>query len=118
MTTIHSYKDSKTQLWANIRLDNNDPVFISVAQTGVLIKNSKIGIFGKKLFQSGKKDPTHFVETLSNLENKFPKSLIPPDVMINDYVLKIFVNACLHCSTLNELEEVLNEVEPQVGKDR
>ena len=55
MTTIHSYKDSKTQLWANIRLDNNDLVFISVAQTGVLIKNSKLGIFGKNSFNLEKK---------------------------------------------------------------
>ena len=44
MTSIHSYKDTSGQCWANIRMPNGDPVWISVANTGVIVKNSRIGI--------------------------------------------------------------------------
>ena len=51
MTEIHSFKDNNSTCYANIRMDNGDPCYVSVAQTGVLVKKSKIGMFGAKLYE-------------------------------------------------------------------
>jgi hypothetical protein len=48
VTSLHSYKDSRIGCYANVRMDNGDPCFISVAQTGVLVKKSRVGLFGAK----------------------------------------------------------------------
>ena len=108
MTSIHSYKDTSGQCWANIRMPNGDPVWISVANTGVIVKNSRIGLLGKKLFEGGRKNPERFLKILANLQKKFPNNLIPTECDISSSVLKTFVNACLHCSSLSELEATLN----------
>jgi hypothetical protein len=51
MARLHSYADSRTGCYANIRMDNGDPCFISVAQSGVLVKKSRFGFMGAKLYQ-------------------------------------------------------------------
>ena len=71
-------------------------------------------MIGKKLFEGGRKDATHFMETLFNLEKKFPESLIPSDCEITNKALKAIVNACLHCTTLQEVEDALNEIKPDI----
>ena len=108
MTSIHSYKDTSGQCWANIRMPNGEPVWISVANTGVIVKNSRLGILGKKLFEGGRKDPKHFATVMINLQKKFPNNLIPAECDITSTVLKTFVNVCLHCSSLSEIEEVFD----------
>lgn len=89
-------------------MPNGDPVWISVANTGVVVKNSRFGILGKKLFKGDRKEPERLASTIINLQKKFNDSLIPVDCDITSTVLKAFVNACLHCSSLSELEATLN----------
>ena len=110
MTTLHSYKDTRLQCWANIRLLKNEPIWISVAPSSVIVKNSTLGIFGKKLFEGGRNDNAYLSDTVANLQNKFPINLIPNDCAITKPVLVAFVNACLHCSNISEVEKVLNEI--------
>ncbi len=50
MASLKSYTDSKTGCFANLRMSNGDPVYISVAQTGVLVKKSKLGLLGPILY--------------------------------------------------------------------
>ena len=94
--------------WANIRMPNGDPVWISVAYTGVKVKKSRIGLLGKVLYEGGRKNPEHFLKTMTNLQKQFPNNLIPLECDISSSVLKTFVNACLHCSSISELEDTLN----------
>jgi len=95
--------DSKGR-WANITMDNGDPCWISVAQTGVLVKKSKIGLFGAKLYEETN---LHEVATTAfSLSTKYPHDLTP-DGMKNP-IFKHFVNAVLHCKTLGEVSAALN----------
>lgn len=38
--------------WSRVDLDNGEPIWISIARTGVLVKKSKWGIMGEKLYSA------------------------------------------------------------------
>ena len=105
MTELHSYKDSGAGCFANIRMDNGDPCFISVAQTGVLVKKSKLGWLGAKLYDE--KLVYNAAKTAQALAEIYPEKLTPED--ITNPVLDAFTNAVLHCSTLAEATIVINK---------
>lgn len=105
MGTLHSFKDNRTYCFANIRMNNGDPCFISVAQTGVIVKKSKLGLFGAKLYDE--RNIYVCANTAKALAYLFNKNLTPGE--ITNPVLRSFANAALHCSTLCELTRVLNE---------
>jgi hypothetical protein len=104
MTRLHSFKDGKFGCYANVRLDNGDPIFISVAQTGVLVKKSRIGFFGPKLYES--RTVYDAAKTAEALHDLFP-DYAGADGMTN-ITLRAFTNAVLHCSTTAEVANVLN----------
>jgi hypothetical protein len=107
MTSLHSYKDSNSQCWANIRMDNGDPIWISIAQTGVIVKKSKIGLFGPKLFVS--QDVYHAAQTAKRLDQVYDNHSVISDCDISNPVLKAFVNTCLHCATIEQATIAMNE---------
>ncbi len=43
------YMDDKTHCWSRVDLENGDPVWIIVAQTGVVVKKSRLGLMGATL---------------------------------------------------------------------
>jgi hypothetical protein len=104
MSRLHSFKDSKGGCYANIRLDNGDPVFISVAQSGVVVKRSKLGFFGPQLYQS--RTLYDAGATAHALHVLFPDYAGPDE--ISNAALRSFTNAVLHCSTTAEVANVLN----------
>ena len=104
MTRLHSFKDDKRVCYANVRMDNDDPIFISVAQTGVLVKKSKLGWFGPKLYES--RTVYDAAMTAKALDALFPEYAVP-DEMTNA-ALRAFANAALHCSTTAQVTAVLN----------
>jgi len=104
MSRLHSFKDGKGTCYSNVRLDNGDPIFISVAQTGVLVKKSKLGLFGPKLYQS--RTVYDAAATAQTLHTLFP-NYVGADGITNP-TLRSFTNAVLHCSTTAEVANVLN----------
>jgi hypothetical protein len=51
MTEFVRFLDAdKKPRWANIRMDYRAPCWVGIAQTGVLVKKSKIGMFATKLY--------------------------------------------------------------------
>jgi len=104
MPTLRSFKDDGSACFANIRMDNNDPVYISVAQTGVIVKKSKLGMFGPKLFTSN--DVFHAAMTGKALSYLFPED--KTEGRLQNPVLKAFVNAALHSTSLANLTAVMN----------
>lgn len=105
MTELHSFKDGKTGCFSNIRMDDGDPCYISVAQTGVLVKKSKIGMFGAKLFDNS--DVYSCANIAKALAYLYPENELPDG--FSNPVLKAFTNAVMHCSSLAEVTRVLNE---------
>lgn len=107
MTKIHSYQDGNYTSYANIRMDNGDPVYISVSPAGVIIKKSIVGLFGAKLFVS--RDDYHAVKVAEILDEKIDDKIIPENYSFNNLVLKSFVKACLSCNTIAEFTILINE---------
>lgn len=105
MAKLHSYKDSRTGCYANVRMDNGDPCFISVAQTGVLVKRSRLGVFGAKLYEE--KRVYDAAVTAKALPYLYRDRLTPEG--ITNPILNAFTNAVLHCSTLAEATRIINE---------
>ncbi len=105
MTELYNFKDGMVSCYSNIRMDNGDPCFISVAQAGVLVRKSKFGLFGAKLFNNS---DIYFCGNIARAlwylypENKLPDGFSNP-------VLQAFTNAVMHCSTLAEVTRDLNE---------
>jgi hypothetical protein len=107
---LHSYKDDSGGCYSNIRMNNGDPCFVSVARSGVLVKRSRTGLFGAKLY---KKDAYESAMTAAALDGLYPKRLTP-EGMTNP-VLVSFTNVILHCSSLSEASTVLNEAVEKAG---
>jgi len=102
-TFIKDFKCDDWVRWAKVQLQSGDPIWISVASVGVIVKRSKVGILGKKLFDgnlgvSFKKSEALLIT--------FPNPLTP--FGMDDPVLKAFTNAVLHCSNLQEVEQALS----------
>ena len=101
MAILKAYKDTGSQCWANLRTTNNEPIWIGVAQTGVLVKKSKIGLFGPKLFAS--RDVIHAATVAKNLDELLIDTSLPEDCDITNPVLEAFVKVALASETLEEL---------------
>ena len=95
----------KTGCWSKIKMDNGDPCWISISKKSILVKKSVHGLFGKKIFEKG--PLSEVSQNLGKLDMKFPKVLTPDDLMHFD--LQIITNAALNCSSIDELEKVLNK---------
>ncbi len=102
---IRFLDDDRRGRWANIRMDNGDPCWVGIAQTGLLVKRSRIGLFGAKLYEE--RNIYNAEKAAEALSYYYPDDLTP-DGMWNP-VLKSVVNAILHCSNLGEVTSVLNE---------
>jgi len=54
--TLVRYKDSGSQCWSRVDTPLGEPVYVSVAQSGVIVKNSNLGILGKTLYREADLD--------------------------------------------------------------
>jgi len=52
MAKLVKFKDGKFVCWSRVDLDNGEPIWISVARTGVMVKKSKSGLLGEKLYNA------------------------------------------------------------------
>lgn len=104
MTTLHSFKDNSTSCFANIRMEDGEPIYISVAQSSVIVKKSRVGLFGQNLFESI--SPEHAIKTAQALDQAIPDQKVPADM--RNPVLRAFTNAVLHCRSLDDVSKTLH----------
>lgn len=90
---------------ATIRLDSGEPCIVSIAQSSVRVKKTRLGFFGTLLYQE--KDVYKTASTARALSFIYPKNLLPPG--FTNPILRVFANAIMHCSTCAEVSVVLNE---------
>jgi hypothetical protein len=100
------FADSKRRgCGATVRLESGEPCLLSIAQSGVLVKKSRYGIFGAILYN----EKTVYTNSLCGiaLAYLFPEKLFP-DGVVNPN-LRSFLNAILHCHSASEVCSTLNE---------
>jgi hypothetical protein len=104
MAALYSFHDRGRRRYAIVRMDNGDAVYITVAKTGVLVRYSRIGFFGPKLYESTTMDDA--ATTAGRLQPLGNGHLTPPGM--DHPLLKSFTKAVLRCSTVAEVSDVLN----------
>jgi hypothetical protein len=97
-----SFRDDAGRHYAHLRMDDDAPCFIDLSGTGVIVKRSKWGLFGAIIYR----EPNGFAAamTAKALYYLYPYERIPDD--IGNPMLRAFVNAAMHSSTLTDLVEV------------
>lgn len=50
MGTLIRFQDDQRGCFSRVDWESGEPAFISIAQTGVLVKRSRMGLFGMKLY--------------------------------------------------------------------
>jgi len=113
MPALKSFVDGRT---ASIVMENGDPCWVSLMGssefTNILVKKSKIGLTGEKIYHASKPECADVL--WGNLKKRFPDDLTPPG--LKDIYLKVVVNAILHCRTIDEVKTVFNDSDPVCGK--
>lgn len=64
--------------FANIRTEDGEPIYISIAVSGVVVKKSTTGMFGKKLYVSKSADDA--AKTARVLDEAFPNKVVPAEM--------------------------------------
>jgi hypothetical protein len=93
MGKLVRYMDDKTHCWSRVDLENGDPVWISVAQTGVVVKKSRLGLMGAVLY----KESNLYVvaKTAQALDAQVGRYLTPKGLV--NLVLRAFTQVALEC---------------------
>jgi hypothetical protein len=109
MATIINVIDSKQGpirgCGACVRLENGEPIWLSLAQTSVLVKKSRWGLLGAQLYKE--EDVYTNARRGIALCYLFPERRFPDG--IKDPNLPSFLNAILHCRSAAEVCKTLNE---------
>ena len=92
--------------WARVTLENGDPIWISVAQTGVVVKKSRLGLFGAKLYEQKKIELV--ASQAFNLDDEIMEYSTPPEM--THPVLKVFTQVALESKTANHVAARMNQV--------
>ena len=104
MSKIIRYSDNSKERWSRVDLSDGTPLFISLAQTGIIVKKSKLGIFGPKLFKEDIID--RLARMCQNIDSNI-SYYSTPEGMKNP-VLKVFTQVALDSSSPAEFITKLN----------
>jgi hypothetical protein len=100
MATLVRFVDSGSLgCWSRVNMDSGENCYISIARTGLLIKESKLGILGKIVFRVDDVDAlARLAMSLSEIQYE---DLTPPDM--TNPVLKVITNEILHLGALDDI---------------
>jgi hypothetical protein len=109
MGQLIRYLDGKTGCWSRVDLENGDPIWISVAQDGVVVKKSKMSFLGSTLYKEAV--VYQIAKTAEALDFQNSKSvsneLLPAEM--KNLVLRAFTQAVLGCRSASHVSVLLNE---------
>jgi hypothetical protein len=96
---------SKRGCGATVILESGQPCLLSIAQSGILVRKSRHGIFGATLYNE--KNVYINARRTGALAYLFPDRQFPDG--ISNPSLRAFFNAILHCHSANGVCTTLNE---------
>ncbi|MDO9083376.1 MAG: hypothetical protein Q7U56_08845 [Humidesulfovibrio sp.] len=105
MNSVMRVSDGPTTCFAVMDLMSGDPIYVSIARTGVVVKRSVMGILGAVLYKENEAYKAGM--TAKALAYLYPECRLPAG--FTNGALRSFSNAILHCSNAAEVSVVLNE---------
>lgn len=103
MSSVEAFVDNGTQCWSRLKLGNGDPCWISVAQTGVIVQRSRLGLLGAVLYKEV--DVFKAAMTAKALRYVLPTNLLPDG--FKNPVLAAFTNSALAAATSEEVARMM-----------
>ena len=104
ITKLVLYRDTRNQCWARVDLASGEPIYISVARSGIVVKRSRLGLLGAKLYRSN----IHGAAMTARALDAQTRSYLTPNDMTNP-ALRAFTQATLEARSSAELDSRLNE---------
>ncbi len=104
MGKLIRYLDGKTGCWSRVNLVNGYPIWISVPQTGVMVKKSRMGLMGAKLYNET--NVYNAAKTAQALDKEIGQYTTPTEM--TNPVLRAFTQVALECKSAAELSVRLN----------
>jgi hypothetical protein len=104
MATLYGFHDGGGRRHAVARIDGGDVVYIVVERSGVVVRTSRFGFFGCRLYRA--KTLEEAAATAQRLEQMSNGQITPPGM--DDPLLKTFTKAVLQCSSVAEVADLLN----------
>ncbi len=98
MSKLIRFKDTDAQRWSRVDLLSGDPIYISIAQSGVLIKKSNLGIMGTVLYKESVFD--NITKLGIHLQSSINEFNTPKDM--RNLPLKVFTQIALESNTIEE----------------
>lgn len=105
MGKLIRYLDGKAGCWSRVDLENGDPIWISVAQTGVIVKKSRVGLMGAKLYSEA--NVYNAAKTAQSLDAQIGEYVTPSEM--TNSVLRAFTQVALECKSAAQLSVRLNK---------
>jgi hypothetical protein len=106
LSKLLRYEDNQKQCWSRVDLSNGDPIWISIARTGIVVKRSRLGLMGTILLkESNTRILYRIYEAISKqvLEYKTPSNMTQP-------FLKVLTQAALDADSASQLKILLNNL--------
>ncbi len=96
------FQDNSSGCFARVDWESGEPALISIAQTGVLVRRSRLGIFGTKLYDGQNLHDCVAMSRVLDNELLSPESLValPPD--LTSPVLQSFTRLALETKSAAE----------------
>ena len=104
ITKLILYRDTRNQCWSRVDLASGEPIYISVARSGIVVKRSSFGLLGAKIYQSN----IHSAAMTAQALDAQTRSYLTPEDMTNP-ALRAFTQAALEARSSAELASRLNE---------
>jgi hypothetical protein len=108
MGNMVRFADSDRQRWSRVNLENGDPIWISVAQSGVVVKRSNLGFMGPKLYSES--DVYKVAMTAQALDAEIATYTVPTSM--TNPILRVFTQVALAANSAAELSIHLNRAAP------
>jgi len=100
---LNHFRDNAVQCYANITLADGSPILVSLARTGVLIKKTRFGLFGKVLLKAN-------VEATAKIAQGLFDSFGDPDWLpaeMTNPVLRQFTGFVMTSEDVETIQRVL-----------
>lgn len=111
MGTLVRYADTRGQCWSRVNLASGEPIWISVAESSIVVKRSRLGIMGAKLYLESNVDKA--ARTAQTLDAEVAEYNTPTEM--TNPVLRVFTQAALEAESAAELSIRLNRASRSVS---
>ena len=105
LTRIIRFQDNENACYASLRLGNGEPCHISVARKSIIVRRSRFGLFGRKLYRE--LDAGRNAAVAEALDALYPANLLPRG--FSNPMLSAFTNSVLQCGSAEEVTCMFGE---------